>query len=100
MYRRRWFVDSIAFFDNLPRQFSIIVCVHSSGHVCVGDEVRTEARLSVGWHCVVLCVQLSKSSKDASIAVSIDGIALPAFRHSELCNLKPVWKSESDFFFS
>ena len=42
------------------------------------------------WHVIAVVVQLAAKAKDASLVVFIDGVSLPAFRHTELCDLSPV----------
>lgn len=62
-----------------------------TGSVQVVDEDSGRDVVTPGvWHVIAVVVQLAAKAKDASLVVYIDGVPLPAFRHTELCDLSPV----------
>ena len=62
-----------------------------AGSVQVVDEDCGRDIVTPGaWHVIAMVVQLAAKAKDASLVVYVDGVSLPAFRHTELCDLSPV----------
>ena len=70
---------------------NVCVGINRAGSVQVVDEDSGRDVIAPGaWHVIVVAVQLAAKAKDASLVVYIDGVSLPAFRHTELCDLSPV----------
>jgi hypothetical protein len=68
--------------------YCLVLCL--AGSIKVADFDARAASIQPGcWHVVAIVVRLGKPA-DASVTVHIDGVALPLFKHTELCDLAEV----------
>ena len=74
--------------EHLTCLYCLALCL--AGSIKVADFDARAASIQPGcWHVVAIVVRLGKPA-DASVTVHVDGVALPLFKHTELCNLAEV----------